>query len=137
MMMKGEGHAVLRAALTQGIGNCFYNLALLRLLIAAGAGGCLLDVLAVHVIFALIDLFAVHKQLVRDIASYCISHTKSPSYMPHAFASFRVRSAPGMNATSTIFPLTVNTPIPAAAASRNALTIASACRTSFSVGAKI
>ena len=57
--------------------------------------------------------------------------------MPQAFASLSVRSAPGMNATSTILPLTVNTPIPAAAASRNALTMASACATSFSVGAKI
>ena len=137
VMMEGEGHAVLRAALTQRIGDGRHDLALLRLFIAAGAGGSLLHVFAVHVVFALINFLAVYKQLVRDIASYCIFHTKSPSYMPHAFASFNVRSAPGMNATSTIFPLTVNTPIPAAAASRNALTIASACMTSFSVGAKI
>ena len=136
MMVERERHAVLRTALTQRVGQRFHNLALLRLFIAAGSRGGLLHILAVHIVFALIDLLAVHKELLRDIASNCVFHTRSPSYMPQAFASFSVRSAPGIKATSTIFPLTVNTPIPAAAASRNALTIASACATSFSVGAK-
>ena len=136
VVVEGEGHAAPGAALAQGLRQTVHQLALLGLFIPPGAGRGLLNIFAVHIVFALIDLLAVHKELLRDIASNCVFHTRSPSYMPQAFASFSVRSAPGIKATSTIFPLTVNTPIPAAAASRNALTIASACATSFSVGAK-
>jgi hypothetical protein len=42
-----------------------------------------------------------------------------------------------MNAMSIILPSTVKTPTPAALCSRYARTIFSACRISFSVGAKI
>ena len=126
VMVEGEGHAALGADLLEGVRDGVHDLALLGLLIAAGAGRGLLQVLAVHVVFALIHFLAVLQQEVRDFASNCVFHTKSPSYMPQALASLSVRSAPGMKATSTIFPLTVNTPMPLAWASRKALTIASA-----------
>ena len=118
MVVEGEGHAALRAALAQRVGQGLHDLALLRLFIAAGAGGSLLDVLAIHVILALIDLSAVFEQEVRDLSAYCVFHTRSPSQSPQARASFKVLSAPGMKAMSIILPSTVKTPTPAALCSR-------------------
>ena len=126
VMMEGEGHAALGAHLLEGVHDAVHDLALLGLFIAAGAGGGLLQIFAVHIVFALVDLAAILEQIFRNIASYCVLHTKSPSYMPQALASLSVRSAPGMKARSTILPLTVNTPMPCAAASRKARTQASA-----------
>ncbi len=118
VVVEAEGHAAPGAAVAQGVGQSGHDLALLRLFIAAGAGGRLLDVLAIHVVLALIDLLAVYQQEVGNISSNLIDHTKSPSYMPQARARRRVRSAPGINAMSIILPSTVNTPTPAADCSR-------------------
>ena len=135
MMMEAEGHAALRTALTQGISQGSDNLGFLRSLVSSGLRSGFLDVLAVHVILALIDFLAVYQQFFRDVSAYCILHTRSPSYIPYAFARRRVRSAPGRKAMSIILPSTVNTPRPLAAFSRTVRTIFSAWMTSFSDGA--
>ena len=114
MVMEGEGHTVLGTALLQGVHQSRDDLALLGLLIAAGGGGSLVQVLAVHIVLALVNFLAVYQQRVRNFSAYCVDHTKSPSYIPQAFARRSVRSAPGMKAISIILPLTVNTPTPAA-----------------------
>ena len=113
VVVEGEGHAALRPAVPEGLRQGVHDLALLGPLIPAGPGRCLPDILAVHVIPALIDLPAACQQGVGNFPSHCVFHTRSPSYMPQAFASRSVRSAPGMKAMSIIFPSTVNTPTPA------------------------
>ena len=118
VVVEGEGHAAPGAALAQGLRQTVHQLALLGLFIPPGAGRGLLNIFAVHIVFALIDLPAFGQEVIRDLTSYCVFHTKSPSYIPQARASFRVRSAPGMNAMSIILPSTVNTPTPAADCSR-------------------
>ena len=126
VVVEGEGHAALGAALTQGVSQGCHDLAFLGLLVPAGAGGSLLDVFAVHVLLALIHFLAVYQQEIRNFTSYCIFHTRSPSYIPQALASRSVRRAPGMKATSIILPSTVNTPTPALDCSSKARTIFSA-----------
>ena len=114
MMMEGEGHAVLGAAGLQGLRDGGQDLGLLGLLVPAGGGGGLVQVLAVHIVLALVNFLAVYQQLIRNISAYCVNHTRSPSYIPQALASRSVRSAPGIKAISIILPFTVNTPTPAA-----------------------
>ena len=118
MVVEAEGHAAFGTALTEGVGEALDDLALLRLLIAAGLGGGLLEILAVHVILSLIDFLAVFQQEIGNLSAYCVFHTRSPSQSPQARASFRVLSAPGIKAMSIILPSTVNTPTPAALCSR-------------------
>ena len=118
VVVEGEGHAGLGAALSQRVGDGLHQLALLGLFIAAGAGGGLLDVLAVHVILSLIDFLAVFQQEIGNLSAYCVFHTRSPSQRPQARASFKVLSAPGIKAMSIILPSTVKTPTPAALCSR-------------------
>ena len=118
VVVEAEGHAALRAALLQGLGEALDELALLGLLIAPGFRGRLLDVLAIHIILSLIDFLAVRKQEIGNLSAYCVFHTRSPSQSPQARASFRVLSAPGINAMSIILPSTVKTPTPAALCSR-------------------
>ncbi len=118
MVVEAEGHAALRAALLQRFREARNDLALLGLLIAPGFRGGLLDVLAVHVIFSLIDFLAVFQQEIGNVSAYCVFHTRSPSQSPQARASLRVLSAPGIKAMSIILPSTVNTPTPAALCSR-------------------
>ena len=118
VVMEGEGAAVLAVALAQGVGDGGNDLGFLRLLITAGFRTGLGDVLAVHIVLALIDLLAVGQEVIGNVSAYCVFHTRSPSYSPQARASFSVRSAPGMNAISIILPSTVKTPTPAALCSR-------------------
>ena len=117
-MMEGEGHAALCAQLPQGVRDGIHQLAFLGLLIPTGAGGCLLEVLAIHIVLALIHFPAVLQQEIGNVSANCVLHTRSPSQRPHARASFKVLSAPGMKAMSIILPSTVNTPTPAALCSR-------------------
>ena len=114
MVVEGEGHTVLGATLLECVHQGSDDLALLGLFEPARLGGSLLEVLAVHIILALVNFLAVYQQRFGNISAYCVNHTRSPSYIPQAFASRRVRSAPGMKAISIILPLTVNTPTPAA-----------------------
>ena len=118
MVVEGEGHAAFRPAVPKGLGDGVHHLAFPGLFIPAGPGGGLLHVPAVHIIFALIHLSAAAEQRIRNVTSNRVSHTKSPSYMPQAFARRRVRSAPGMKAMSIILPSRVKTPTPASACSR-------------------
>ena len=80
VMMEAEGHAVFRAAQEQGFSQGRDELALLRLFMAAGSWGGFLEIFAVHVIFALIDLASVFQELRGNVPPNCIFHfTRSPS----------------------------------------------------------
>ena len=118
VVVEGEGHAILGAALLEGLHQGVHHLGVHRLLAPAGAGRGLLDVLAVHIVLALVHLTAIGEQSVGNVPSYFVNHTRSPSYNPQARARRRVRSAPGIKAMSIILPSTVNTPTPAADCSR-------------------
>ena len=78
VVVEGEGHAVPGSALLQRLGQRGYHLGVHRLLTPTGAGGGLLEVLAVHVVLALVDLLAVLQEVVRDLASNCVLHCLTP-----------------------------------------------------------
>ena len=67
--MEGEGHAALCAQLPQGVRDGIHQLAFLGLLIPTGAGGCLLEVLAIHIVLALIHFPAVLQQEIGNVSA--------------------------------------------------------------------
>ena len=62
--------ATLLASLADGS----HDLALLRFLVTDRHGAGLLEWLAVHMIFALVDFLAVLQELIRNVSSYCVYH---------------------------------------------------------------
>ena len=75
--MKRNGHSVVRAAALACLSDTAAQLAALRLYIPAGFGGISFDIFAVHIIFSLIDLFAVFQEFFGDFPIYCVFHTVS------------------------------------------------------------
>ena len=75
--MERNGHSVVRATALTCLFDAAAQLAALRLYIPAGFGGISFDVFAVHIIFPLIDLFAVFQEFFGDFPIYCVFHTVS------------------------------------------------------------
>ena len=73
-MMERDRHAVMCAALLAGFADGSHDLAFLRFLVADCHGAGFLERLAVHMIFALVDFFAVLQEFIRNISSYCVDH---------------------------------------------------------------
>ena len=77
-VVKGHGHAVMRAAFLTRLADGGEHLGCLRFLCAAHGRPRLVEGLAVHVVFSLIDLLAPDKKLLRNLSAHCVFHHCTP-----------------------------------------------------------